>query len=118
MTAGVGSSAPAAISPVTVSFVVLMIAIVLESRFRAYSVGSVGWAARPLVPFLVRGLAVAPSALGLHSMRLWIAPVSAFTRATRSVPKDATYIAPPGVNTTAVGCASAVALAVSFGSCV
>src|ERR1700691_1286459 len=111
---GVGS-APTAISPVTAFVPVSITDMVLEMRFSEYSVWACELSASPLGPRLVVGLTADPTLCGFTSTNQFTFPL-VLTWATRSVPKDATYMKfPLGSKTTPAGCASAVLKAAGLG---
>src|SRR5690242_3553789 len=91
ITAGV-RSVPTAISPDTVFLLVSMIEIVLEIRFKTYSLGPLVLRARPLGPRLFSGSLFEPDPFGRETSTNDNTFPLVSTRATRSVPNEATYM--------------------------
>ena len=112
---GVGS-VPTASSLVTVLATVLITEMLLEIRFREYSVWAGALSASPLGPRLCAGSTFEPDPLGWDTSTNQSTFPLVSTCATRSVPKDATYMKfPLGSKTTPAGCASAVLNACGLG---
>src|ERR1700678_1830962 len=112
---GVGSVPTVSSLNFTISEVSI-IEIVLEILFKEYKVCAAALRARPLGPRLCLGSAFEPDPPGPETSTNDNTFPLVSTRATRSVPKAATYMKLPlGSKTTAVGCASAVFSASGLG---
>src|SRR5580658_2026868 len=114
LTVAGSGSVPTAISLVTAIAEALMMEIVSEIRFIEYSVDPLR--ANPLGPRLATGSTLDPCPLGGPTSTNDNTFPLVSTCATRSVPKDATYMKfPLGSKTTPAGCDSAVLNACGLG---